>query len=298
MIVVRPVTIDDAALISTNVPETDYPAYDPAATYNTGDRVTVADVGVHSNYECVADATTGLYPPDNPVNWLDIGPTNPWAMFDTKVGTQTANADQIAVSIQTPTLINAIGVVNVWANAITVTVTDGVEGVVYQRTDILIDPSVSDWYGFFFEPIGRKTSHVILDLPAYLNAQIDITIDYVGDVAKCGALVAGSQVFLGDTQYGLRAGILDYSRKQVDMFGNWQVIERGYSDTAGFDLQLPTGRVSTIKQTLAPLRAVPALYIGDADEPATHVFGYFRDFQINLATPTLSEATITVEGLT
>jgi len=298
MILVKPTQITDSTLSANNVLENDYPAYDPAATYQVGDRVMEADVGVHKNFECLAANTSGVYPPNDAAAWLDLGATNAWAMFDTKVGTQTTNADAIAVKLNLSGVTNAIGLVNVEASSATVTVTDSVEGVVYQRTESLVDAGANDWYQYFFSPIERKSSYAFLDLPAYWNATIDVSIDYSGGIAKCGALVAGTQVNLGNAKYGLNVGILDYSRKEVDAFGNWKVIERGFSDTVDFDIQLDSSKVAAVKNALTSVRATPALYIGHQDYPETQVFGYYRDFQINLATPIISDATLTVEGLT
>jgi len=43
MKIIRPLAITDAVLISSNVPENDYPPYAPGTTYALGTRVVVLD---------------------------------------------------------------------------------------------------------------------------------------------------------------------------------------------------------------------------------------------------------------
>lgn len=42
----------------------------------------------HRKYEALA-ASSGVSPSTDPAKWLDLGPTNRWAMFDARVGAAT-----------------------------------------------------------------------------------------------------------------------------------------------------------------------------------------------------------------
>lgn len=138
---------------------------------------------------------------------------------------------------------------------------------------------------------------MLLDLPAYGTAQLSVTVDNAGDPAACGHLVTGTQADLGVALYGTSVGITDYSRKDTDEFGNALVVERAYSKRAEFDLRLDTARVGAIQRLLASIRARPVVWIGEPSYEATVLFGFFKDFTLSISGPSLSDGTLTVEGL-
>ena len=93
-------TIDDTILISSTVPESDYPAWSGSTSYTAGTRC-ISTV-THRIYECVTahsnkDPTNVVNQSGTTVYWLDIGPTNRWAMFDSEVSTQTEVVSPLTV---------------------------------------------------------------------------------------------------------------------------------------------------------------------------------------------------------
>lgn len=296
MRIIKPVEITPAILTSSNVPETDYAAWNATTAYAVGDKVTYN----HRNYEALA-AHTGANPEtdtSDPPKWLDLGANNRWRMFDDKVGSLTEQAGSIAVELQPGAVINSVALFNLLGRSATVTLTDPVDGIVYQRTVSLVDAGVSDWYEWFFAPIGRQTDFVLLDLPAYGTAVLSVTIDNASDTAEVGHLVMGRQAELGVAVYGSGVGITDYSRKETDAFGNSVVVERSFSKRAEFDVVVDTPQIGRVQRLLASLRAQPVVWVGAEGYESTFLFGYYRDFQISISGPSVSDASITVEGLT
>jgi len=295
MQIIKPIDITEAVLVASNVPEDDYPPWNSSTAYRVGDRCLCnrriyEALVAHSGVDPAGSAT-------NPATWLDLGMDNRWRMFDDKVGTQTRQTGGIAVALQPNAVINALALFNLQGSTVTVTMTDPVEGEVYRRTLSLVDAGVNRWYDWFFAPIGRHTDLVLPDLPAYGTAQLSVTVDNAGDPAACGHLVVGTQVELGVALYGTSVGITDYSRKDVDDFGNAIVVERAYSKRAEFDLRVDTAQVATVQRLLASLRARPVVWIGEASYEATLIFGFFKDFSISISGPSISDGTLTVEGL-
>lgn len=99
MKLVRPYTITPGNLTSS-VPLDDAPEYSVSATYGVGDRV-MSTTGAAPNfrkYESLAAGNVGNAL-DDTSKWLDLGPVNRWAMFDTKNGTATTSAANISVSV-------------------------------------------------------------------------------------------------------------------------------------------------------------------------------------------------------
>ncbi|WP_278400416.1 carbohydrate-binding protein [Stutzerimonas kunmingensis] len=296
MRIIKPVEITPAILTSSNVPETDYAAWSAATAYAVGDRAMYN----HRNYEALV-AHTGANPEtdtSDPPKWLDLGATNRWRMFDDRVGSLTEKTGSIAVELQPGAVINSVALFNLLGRSATVTLTDPSEGVVYQRTVSLVDAGVSNWYDYFFAPIGRQTDFVLLDLPAYGTATLSVTIDNASDTASVGHLVMGRQAELGVAVYGSGVGITDYSRKETDAFGNSVVVERSFSKRAEFDVVVETPQIGRVQRLLASLRAQPVVWIGAEGYESTFLFGYYRDFQISISGPSVSDASITVEGLT
>jgi len=295
MRIIQPIDITEAVLVASNVPEDDYPPWAPATAYLVGDRC----LRGRRIYEALL-AHSGVDPggvATNPATWLDLGMDNRWRMFDDQVGSLTRQAGAIAVALQPGTVINALALFNLQGRTVTVAMTDPNEGEVYRRTLSLVDAGVSDWYAWCFAPIGRRRDVVLLDLPAYGTAQLSVTVDNAGDPAACGHLVTGTQADLGVALYGTSVGITDYSRKDTDDFGNALVVERAYSKRAEFDLRLDTARVGAIQRLLASIRARPVVWIGEPSYEATVLFGFFKDFTLSISGPSLSDGTLTVEGL-
>lgn len=296
MRIIQPVDVTPAVLYSSNVAEDEYPPW-TAGTYTQGARRILG----HRVYEVLAESTSdaplaGLV--TVPPTWLDLGVTNRWRMFDDKVGSVTSHAGTVDVELRPGQVFNAVALLNLTGRDAVVTMTDPVDGVVYERDLQLVDAGVTNWYDWFFAPIGRQADFVLLDLPAYGTATLRVRVENADDTAAVGELVLGRQVELGVALYGTGVGIIDYSRKSTDEFGVTTVVKRDYSKRCEFDVAVDTELVGYVQRTLAGIRARPVVWIGDDAHEATLVYGYYRDFSISISTPSYSDATITVEGLT
>ena len=299
MRLIKPVEITPAKLISSNVPETDYPAWVSTTTYPIDTKVILN----HHIYQALAAVPAGVTPgaevvtAENPAKWLDLGSTNRWRMFDNKVESLTTNPGTIVVTIKPGAVVNSLALFNLQGKSVTVTMVDALEGEVYRKEVSLVDAAVTNWYDWFFEPVGRRTDLVILDMPAYGSANVVLTIDAGPEVAAVGHLVVGAAKQIGTALYGSAVGINDYSRKSTDDFGNTVVIQRSFSNRAEFDVALDTSEVTRVRRLLAELRATPVVWIGEETYEATILFGFYKDFQIVFSGPTVSDCSLTVEGV-
>ena len=305
MIIIRPVEILDAVLTATDVPEADAPEWLIGTSYITDDEVMVTtetDLDNNHSIFIALQASTGEQPIDddliNPVFWARKSATNRWAMFSEQISDQTEQADSIEVELTPASLVNGIAMFGLDASSVHVVMDDPVEGVVYDETTTLVDASgVNDWYAWFFEPIVRQTTFAALDLPPFLLADITVTIEDTGGTAKCGLLTIGAQQRFGDTNYGTGVGIVDYSRKERDTFGNPVIVKRNFSKRADYNVTIDTSYASAIETTMANFRTTSLTWIGSVAHPSTIIYGPYRDFDITLQT-TKSALNIEVEGLT
>lgn len=249
-------------------------------------------------YEAVAVTT------DDPVagaakdvpTWVKVGKVNRFAMFDGLIDHATQSATGILVSFAaTGFVANGLALFGVSGDSVTVTVTDPIDGEVYNRTIDLVDNSgVASWSDYFFSPITFVRDVVLTDLPLYGSAIIEVAI---AGVASCGEMIIGAVTDIGITNYGTAIGILDFSRKDRDIFGNAILIQRTFASRVSYQAKVFTAQIAAVVRTLAERRAVPTVFIGSELHPETIVYGFFRDFGIVLSGPNVSDCTIEVEGL-
>lgn len=287
-------------MLVTNVPENDYAVWNAGTTYGVGDRI--LDLTAHKIYESSVAGNLNHAPP-NTSYWIDAGASNRWRMFDQSVTSQTSQATNIIVAITPSARIDSIIGLNVQATTATINVVDPTDGLVYNKKIALTSYSgITDWYAYFYEPIVNLADFIASDLlVSYPSATVTVCLS--SDTASIGALVVGLSKELGLTEAGARTGIVDYSVKTKDSFGNYFITPRAFSKRADFTIKVNTSSVDDIQNLLASYRTVPIVYIGSNTSASqqyasTIIYGYYKDFSIDVTYPPLSTLSIQVEGLT
>ena len=295
MIIVNPVVISPAMIVSSSAAVSTRTAWNSGTAYVSGNEV-------YYNYKdwIAVAASTNVAPGTDAAKWLEIGASNRYAMFDGVINNVTSATTTLDVTVDPGLVVNSLSLFQVGANTVQVQVIDPVEGIVYDRTENMQDTTfVVDWYSYFFEPIANKTDITFTDLPAYGSANIRMVANAtVGEQAIIGEAVIGRQRKLGVTNFNTSVSIQDYSRKERDQFGNVLVVERQFAKLADYDVTVETSVVNLVQKSLADIRTTPTVFIGDPNRPETIVYGFYRNFNIVLSTPSISECTIEVEGLT
>lgn len=301
MKIIKPITVNDTILVSSNVAETDHAEWASGTTYSLGDKVIV--LSTHSIYESLADSNTGNDPTtDDGTKWLRLGATNRWKAFDQKISDPVVNSGSIEYTFDDlPNSVTGLTLFNLSGVSVNVTVTDPTDGEVYNKTVSLADTrNLFDWFSYFFEEVTQREDAQFLDLPPYPAADIDVTVTAdTGENAQVGQIIFGFLSEIGATTYGTSISIEDFSRKETDVFGNFIVVERAFAQLADFSVQFPTQNARKIQRTLAQYRATPIVYIGSDDiSYGTTLYGFYRRFDLTLETPSTSFGAIEVEGLT
>lgn len=296
MKMIRPVTVTDAVLLTSSAPETDHAAWSAATSYSIGQRVIV--VADHAIYESLQNANLNKDPTLNPTWWLRVSATNRWRMFDSSTGTQTTNPNTLTVTLKPSAALTSIAMLNVTAINVTITLTDPTDGVVYNKTINTAQGSlVGDWDSYFFDYVTFKTDLVVNDIPNYANATLSVTFNNGVGTAACGVFVMGRAIELGNAQAGAKFGIVDYSVKTVDAFGGYTVVKRTFSKRASYELVVPATIIDSVAQLLTEFRATPAVYIGSEKYAGTFIYGFWKDWDVNIAYPAHSLCSLTIEGL-
>lgn len=297
--ILTPVAITDAQLVSSSVPETDHAAWSAATAYAVGDRV--IRTGVHKIYQRLVAGTTATAPESDAVAWVEVGPTNRWGMFDDVNNSATTSATTLSVVLAPGRLIAGIAALGVVGKSIRFRVSHPTLGIVYDQTrgldGVITQP---DWYNYFTDAVSPFSQFVALGLITYSPAsQVLVDIEPVDGVASISNLVVGPQAVYGSgIEYGARVGIIDYSRKVTNDFGNTVLVKRNYAKRAEITLWMPRASTDPLIAKLAALRATPALYsVSDLYE-ATNLFGFYRDFSVVLSYPDTDVLSLQIEGLT
>lgn len=295
MKVIIPIVINDTTLTSSNVPENDYAAWSSVTNYVIGDFVIVTTPNVHKIYQALTN-NLNKYPPSYLTgatpDWAEISATNRWKMFDKKAQSATSKATSIIVEITAGVIVNSLAAVNIAGDAANVTVTDPTDGIVYDHDVDLLDlSSVYDFWTWFFSPLANLTNFTLTDLPAFPAATVKLTVEKTTGNAEIGEAVLGSTFECGSTEYPIRIGIEDYSRKDIDDDGNAVITQGRYRNYMDIESLLQTNLVNGIKNVLTGLRGTPVMYIGAEDVTESIIYGFYQDFEItedNLNTSKLS----------
>lgn len=313
MRIIRPITITPALLTSSDIAETDEAEYSNATNYTAAQLVMVTGTGggaataTHKIYKALAasgPATAVKDPTDQDNNadtWLEVSATNRWKMFDNRIGDQSVNATAITIEITLAEIANAAALFNLDAATLDVVVTSAADGEVYNETVDLADLTlITDFYSWFFEPIARVSEYVIFNLPNYNDATIAITLSVPSGSAGVGEIIVGRQRGLGYSVYGTSVSFLDYSTVETDIFGITYIQQRSFADRVNFDIRLPTNQIAGFKRTLAGFRATPIVWSavdGSGDTFGALVFGIAKDPDVVISTPSISDCTVHIEGL-
>lgn len=300
MKVIKPAEMTDAKLAAASIaePASGETAWNAATAYNVNDLAIRTQT--HRVYRRKVAGTTATAPESDPTNWEDVGPTMRWAMFDDQVSTASSASSTVSVTVNVG-YVNALALVGVVGTSLSVVLKDTPGGnTVYTRTVALDGTIIVDWFQYFFEPYVQLGEVVLADLPLYFNAQLIVTVTRTGTVA-IGNLLFGLYYDLGEAQYGATAGITDYSVKETDDLGVTTFVPRSFAKRMTARMFVDAAQMNKVQRVLADVRATPCVWIG-ADDTTLYaplvVYGWYRDFQLEVAYPTQALVSLEVEGLT
>jgi len=297
MKVVRPVDITDAKFVSSTLSEAEHSAWSGATTYADADRVIYA----HYIYESLQGTNLNHTPTGETTDtwWLEVGPTNRWAMFDQEINTGSSGSSPITI-VCAPGYINSVVLLDVEADSATVTMRDGAT-VVFTETVNLIESNIASWTDYFFEPFLYATQSIVDGLPYYLTAQTTVTITRASGTVRVGGVVFGNSFEIGDALAGARSGITSYSRIEQNTFGVTQIVRRLSAKRMSLNLKLDTVTFKRVHALLTELDSIPCVWIAEPDEPDKYapltIFGYARDFQIEVPGPVVSYCSLEIQGM-
>jgi hypothetical protein len=304
MKVIPPITITDAMLVSCTVPEPDASAGEAAwvatTNYSVGQKVVRSTTHrVYQNQMGGVDAS----PPESaaPGRWLDIGPTNRWALFDTSRNSACTAANSITVVLALGKRANSAALMGLVGESASISMTSG-GPTVYSTAQNLILRKTLTWSDYFFGTFSYQGSCVRFDLPQFSNGIISITVSRVSGNVSIGAIVLGQSVDLGTVLTQARSDALNFSTVTRDAFGNATLVPRRTVPKTDQTLFTTPDRVDKLREVRNTLNAVPAVWCGMDDKAANPNFeallilGVYKEFSITLS-PAVVNVTLSLEEI-
>lgn len=228
------------------------------------------------NWTSVQAANTGKTPGTQPLWWVDAGPVNTLAMFDSSVQTATTRTGGLSWTLAVGRF-TAIGLMGLKGQSITITIADG--ATVIQTLTRTLSASTGAYYSFAFEAPYQTDAVTFTGLLSSPACTVTISIATApAAVAACGLCVIGKQFFVGLAQYGFNNPIEDRGRHYLDSLDNPVNVERGYSKGASGTVAIERVDYNRMLAFLADNIGVPMLWSAapdQADLVAANVFGRY-----------------------
>ena len=236
---------------------------------------------IHKIYESQVAGNISRYPPidvrQTTPQWLEISSTNKWKALDHKTTSQTVQASPIVYTITPGVAINSVVLLNVAATSVRIQATTGS----YSNTIAT-----------------GATDYIDMVLPGGVGDVITITITNSGGLAEIGEIILGNYYTLGTFRPGPTVGIMDYSTKTADVFGDYTIVPRAFSKKMTCALQIAVASVDAVFNKLAGYRSTPMVWVGSSSYSTLIIYGFYKDFSIVFSSPKICDCSLEIEGLT
>lgn len=301
MNVIPPITMTEAQLVSSNVPEDEYPEWDSGTSYSAGTIVQMTTDEIHRIYSsalssnlnnppATRDPTTGEITEDT-INWVQVSWTNRWRAFDQVIADQVTQDGDIEFVFSPATRVTGLALFGLDAESVRIVVNNGATDT-YDQTFSLVDTSnIYNIFEYFAWNGEYDRGRVITGLPGFVGTTMTVTVSSTG-TTKVGQICLGNAIRLGATVDNSEVGIDDFSIKEFDERGKLIVVPRRYSDLIDGAFAMPSTDVRRVKNILTEVRTIPAVYFADEDKPefALLAYGIFKSFSI----PVVGNGEVTV----
>ena len=299
--VLKPISITDAMLISSTAPENDYAAHNSATTYALADRC-ISTI-THRVYESGKAGNINHDPTDInnrvgvPPWWIDVKPTNRYAMFDGSVSTQIAIASPLTVVLR-PGFFNALYLGGVDAENVAITIKDAPGGtVIYSYSGALENSAPGDYYEYFFSPFNPQADLLLNGTPPYNNSEITITLTKPSGAVKCGIAALGDLFPLGETKFGAKARPKTYSYIKLNDYGDQEIKRRASSKDMSLTATCLLAEANTIIDVVTSLLDVPCVWAANdiAEYAGLRAYG-LGSAEITYSNAVQCEISLNVQG--
>lgn len=287
------------------LPEDPAPEWRGDVTYPAGARVYLAST--HRVYESAKDANAGKDPsqPANQYNaagvatwWIEVGPTNKYAMFDGLVSSQTSAPSPLIITL-TPGSFNGFALFGLDADSYSAVIKDAPGGtIVYSESTTPLEGSQpADYYEYFFDRFKPLRQFIRAGLEPYGSAEITLTLNKGTGNVGLGMFAIGDLRPVGVPQRDAKVEPQDFSYFKQDAFGNATVKKRANATGMTISTKMDKADANSVLDTIKEVLGTPVVVVGSqADEfEWLTVFGLISGSMSPAEFP-FSTLSITVKG--
>ena len=311
MNIIIPTTITAAMIgAGTTIAE---PSASETAWSNASVGYLVGDVRIrattHRKYRCAVAHTSAAspLPEDNATQWVDIGPTDRWAPFDSYTNTRASTVTSMTY-VLSPGYVNALALYGLVGAQYSITIKDAPAGATIYSTSGFLTQDPPGWYEYLFVVQGVRDKLVLQNLPIRPTAEITITITAAtGQPVGIGIIVVGDFVpIVGDTaewggvQYGATAEPVTYSYINTDEYGTTTIVRRHATTNMRVQVTMPRQFADTSLQHLQSVLDQPVACIATTSKgyDGLNVFGLISTSPVSYDSFNIASIDLQVKGLT
>lgn len=310
MITTNPIRVTSSMITDSSVsyPDTGETAWSSGTTYALGATVSYQVNGFYHRFESKQAGNLNHIPevyPDDEDNlwWIDLGYVNRLAAFQLERNTQTIGASPYTVSINPSERVGVIGIGNIDADAVTVTVKNSSAEVIYTETKELLSRYVYDWYSWTYAPFEQVESTLFTNLPLNTSYTFDLQFTRSSGDVGVGAIVPGMPIDIGIALMGnVGIRLLNFSTFERDEFGETKIIIRRNIPRGNYQLRIQKNRLAGVIRAINQLNGVVTMWAGITDAghgyfENTFIIGLYKDFGNTIDHPEYVQAEIEIEAI-
>lgn len=278
-----------------------YPPDNTSGTIAYWSEYGVLNIGYTPSSFCEGDDEDYIY-------WTKIGSTNDWALFDDytntySVGTDTDDGTEIDITIRIDSA-DTISFFNLIGRTLELTLKSDDNTVLWNKIINLIPNTSTSWFEYYFggpADFISKDLFFILPSPMYGN-KLNIKITSSG-ICQLGMFKFGRSTFIGQTLYSPKFGIIDYSKKTTNDYGETSLSIGAYKKYCNIDLMVEKEDVDKVFTKLASFRGKSVVVVADNSDLEVEqfqsmlIFGFLNDWYITVEGPNYTVCTAEVTGL-
>jgi len=276
-----------------------YEVWDSNKTYNTDDLVVYKKRdNLYYIYKSVIDSNNNE--PSKSLAWQEIAPQNAYKAIDTYLNTKiTQDSTNNLIMFFEAQAFDSISLLLCNATKVEIRLIDSDGNVIYKDSKDLIS-GVTDW-GDYFSADLQYYANAFFNFGIQFHRYVKVIVSTAKDqTIEVGKVIIGHRYYLGELTYGASGSIDDYSKKKTDKNTGLTYLEQGrYAKEVSGRISLKTENVDKVFGILTAKRAVPTLYLSGAEDKFNrlNVYGFYKDFKINLTNCVLSDLQIRIQGL-
>ena len=279
--------------ISTNL-EQPYPIWDSTTEYPINTTV------VYKNhvYRTIVDNNQSVQPDLNTGKWLLFGVDNAFASIDLNSSTSSIMDDgldyiefEFAVD-----RYNYLALSNIRGDAIEIWEYDELDvelAHIYHENE-LVRTCADTWFDYYYCGLPQENVpdcgypfdylHTpIHPLTKRMVVRIHKTVD---DCASIGIMIGGRAVNIGETQFGVKVGLIDYSRKETDDYGITSIVRRKSRQTMRSVVMIRSQNTQLVKRIVRDTLGTVVMFIADPATDSNYenllLLGYVEEFDLEL----------------